>query len=135
MTIFKKGYADDVGIDICLDFDVEFQPFETKIIDCGVSIPSQLGLATMMCARTSAAMQGIIVDQCPIDPNYCGNIHIIAHNVSNSSILFKAGQAFAQLYRFEVQPININYEIKKSTSRNENGFGSTDKENDDVNNC
>ena len=126
MTTFKKGYKDDVGIDICLDFDVEFQPFETKIIDTGVSLPTRQCQSIMMCARTSAAKQGIIVNQCPIDPNYKGNIHIIAHNCSNNTIIFEADKAFAQLYAFEVQDIPIEIEIKRYGYRYDNAFGSTD---------
>lgn len=128
MTTFKKGYADDIGIDICLDFDVEFQPFETKIIDIGVSLPTYSRQSIMMCARTSAAKKGIIVNQCPIDPNYRGNAHIIAHNCSNNVVRFEKGQAFAQLYAFDIQPIWIDYEIKKDGWRYKNNFGSTDEE-------
>lgn len=128
MTQFKKGYKDDVGIDICLDFDVEFKPFETKIIDTGTSINTDVGYAVMMCARTSAAKKGIIVNQCPIDPGYTGNIHIIAHNCSNSYVTFKKGEAFAQMYCFMMGNINVQLEIKKQGKRNKNNFGSTDKE-------
>ena len=128
MTKFKKGYADDIGIDICLDFEVEFQPFETKVIDMGVALPTYQRRSIMMCARTSAAKQGIIVNQCPIDPNYSGNVHIIAHNCSNKIIRFEAGKAFAQLYAFDIQPINIDYKVKKTGTRNEGAFGSTDFE-------
>lgn len=127
MTTFKKGYADDIGIDICLDFDVEFQPFETKVIDTGVSLPTYQRQSIMMCARTSAAKQGIIVNQCPIDPNYQGNAHIIAHNCGNKKVTFKAGQAFAQLFAFDVQPIWIDYEIKRPGYRYDNNFGSSDR--------
>lgn len=126
MIKFKKGYADDVGIDICLDFDVEFQPFETKVIDIGVSLPTYQRQSIMMCARTSAAKRGIIVNPCPIDPNYMGNVHIIAHNCSNNVVKFEAGKAFAQLFAFDVQPIWIDYEIKQSGYRNKNNFGSSD---------
>lgn len=126
MTTFKKGYADDVGIDICLDHEVTFEPFETKIIDIGVSLPTHQRQSIMMCARTSAAKQGIVVNQCPVDPNYTGNVHIIAHNVGNHMVTFKTGEAFAQIYAFDIQPIMIDYEIKKDGHRNKNNFGSTD---------
>ena len=128
MTRFKKGYKDDVGIDICLDFEVQFKPFETKIIDVGTNIQVPQGNAVMMCARTSAAKKGIIVNQCPIDPGYTGNIHIIAHNCSNDNVTFKKGEAFAQLYCFKISKIDVNVEIKKQGARNANCFGSTDKE-------
>ena len=126
MTTFKKGYADDVGIDICLDHEVTFKPFETKIIDIGISLPTCQRRSMMMCARTSAAKQGIIVNQCPIDPNYNGNAHIIAHNVSNTAVLFKTGEAFAQIFAFDVQPIPVQFTVKKNGLRNQNNFGSSD---------
>lgn len=126
MTKFKKGYTDDIGIDICLDFAVEFAPFETKVIDIGISLPTCIRQAIMMCARTSAAKRGIIVNQCPIDPNYQGNAHIIAHNCSNKSVKFMAEEAFAQLFVIDVQPIGIDYEIKRAGYRYDNNFGSTD---------
>lgn len=128
MTTFKKGYAQDVGIDICLDHDVTFEPFETKVINIGVNIPTRAYRSIMMCARTSAAKQGIIVNQCPIDPNYEGPAHIIAHNLSRNTVTFEAGQAFAQIYAFDCQDIAIDYIVKKRGIRNFNNFGSTDKE-------
>ena len=126
MTILKKGYKDDVGLDICLDFDVEFKPFETKVIDINISIPTSKGTAIMMCARTSAAKQGIIVNSCPIDPGYTGNAHIIAHNCSNNIVKFPAGKAFAQLYSFKFEEINVPFLLKNLSERKSSNFGSSD---------
>lgn len=126
MTKFKKGYANDVGIDICLDYAVTFAPFETKVIDIGINIPTRAYRSIMMCSRTSAAKQGIIVNQCPIDPNYEGNAHIIAHNCSPNVVTFEAGKAFAQLYAFDCQDIDIDFEIARYGIRSDNNFGSTD---------
>ena len=126
MTRLTKGYKDDIGVDICLDRDVIFQPFETKVIDIGLYIPTINRRAVMMCARTSAAKQGIIVNQCPIDPNYTGNAHIIAHNCSDKIVSFPAGKAFAQIYAFDVQDTCLDVEIKRSGYRDDHNFGSTD---------
>ena len=126
MTTFKKGYDSDVGIDICLDYDVTFRPFETKVIDIGVNIPTRAYRSIMMCARTSAAKRGIIVNQCPIDPGYEGNAHIIAHNCSSHTVTFEAGKAFAQMYAFDCQDVPVDFEIKRYGCRYGNNFGSTD---------
>lgn len=125
MTLFKKGYADDIGIDICLDYDVTFAPFETKAINIG-PMTTRTGIAAMMCSRSSAAIKGIIVNQAPIDPGYNGDCHIIAHNCSNENVRFSAGQAFAQIYFFKVADSPISYEIKKRGKRNKSNFGGTD---------
>lgn len=127
MTDLKKGYKDDVGIDVCLGFAVEFKPFETKVINTGIVIISNQHQAVMMCARSSAAAQGIIVNQCPIDPGYTGPVHIIAHNCSNEIVRFKAGEAFAQLYCFNYEQIDIPVRIKKQGKRGEKNFGSSDE--------
>lgn len=128
MTLLTKGYKDDIGVDIVFDYDITFAPFETKVIPTEISIPSISRRSVMMCARTSAAMRGIIVNQCPIDPNYTGCIHVIAHNCSGDTVTFKAGIAFAQLYAFDVQELNLDIKIKCNGVRNNNNFGSTDKE-------
>ena len=125
MVSFKKGYADDVGIDICLDQEVIFRPFETKIIDIG-PIETEPGISLMMCARSSAAAKGIIVNQCPIDPNYKGHVHIIAHNCSNYVQIFKKGKAFAQLYAFRFETPLVDFTVKKPGTRTESSFGGTD---------
>lgn len=123
---FKKGYVDDIGIDICLPYNVVFEPFETKIIDIGVSLPTYNRQAIMMCARTSAAKKGIIVNQCPIDPNYTGNAHIIATNCSFKRVEFEPNQAFAQIYAFDIQKIDVPFEIKQEGKRENFAFGSSD---------
>ena len=126
MTRLTKGYRDDIGVDICLDFDVTFEPFETKVINIGITIPTTVRRSIMMCARTSAAKQGIIVNQCPIDPNYRGDAHIVAHNCSDKRVTFPAGKAFAQIYAFDVQDLTLDVEIKRYGERGDNNFGSTD---------
>lgn len=128
MTQLCKGYKDDIGIDVCLDYDVRFEPFQTLVLDTGLQLPTNYRRSIMMCARTSAAMRGIIVSQCPIDPNYSGTAHIIAHNCSNEIVEFSRGEAFAQIYAFDIQEIPVDIKIKKPGIRENHGFGSTDKE-------
>lgn len=125
MVSFKKGYADDVGIDICLDCEIVFAPFETKVIDIG-PISTVQGVSLMMCARSSAAARGIVVNQCPIDPNYDGNVHIIAHNCSNDVQVFEKNKAFAQLYAFKFETPRVDFAIKKPGVRRQSSFGGTD---------
>ena len=127
MTVLKKGYKDDIGIDLCLDYDVVFRPFETKTICTELKLPSKSGVAIMMCSRSSAAKKGIIVNQCPIDPGYTGFVHIIVHNTSNSTVHFPAGTAFAQCYAFKIEDIDVSIEIKNDSHRGVKNFGSSDR--------
>lgn len=126
MIKFYKGYKNDVGIDIVLDEDIIFKPFETKVIDIKTGIKTRKKISVMLCARTSAAKLGLIVNQCPIDPGYTGNIHIIAHNCSNNILSFPAGKAFAQLYAFRFSKPGVKYLIKNNFDRKDKNFGSSD---------
>lgn len=99
---FIKGYKDDAGVDIILNEDVVFMPMSTTTVDLNVQITPKLNHMAFLCARTSAAAQGLSIAPCPIDPNYTGNVTAIVHNVSNNIITYKAGEAFCQYVMFKI---------------------------------
>ena len=121
---FKKGYADDAGIDVILDRDVVILPMSTIKVDLNVNVTPKAGEMGVLCARTSAAAKGLCVAMCPIDPNYTGNVTAIVHNVSNQILTYKKGEAFCQVV---MMPINysIDAEVKKPGKRSEGKLGST----------
>jgi len=122
---FVKGYADDAGVDIVLDKDVTFLPQSTTVFELDVTITPSIGEMAFLCARTSAAVKGLSVAVCPIDPNYTGNCSAIVHNVSNQIIEYKAGESFCQYVMIKMIPQNVNY-VKKQGKRSTSKFGGTD---------
>lgn len=125
---FIKGYVEDAGVDIILDRDVTFMPMSTTTIDLNVQITPGENEMSFLCARTSAANKGLSVATCPIDANYSGNVSAIVHNMSNSIIVYKKGEAFCQYVTCKII-VNRNVLHKKEGKRTISKFGGTDVNN------
>lgn len=122
---FKKGYAADAGVDIILDDDVVVPPMTTIKVDLNVNITPPEGFMAVLCARTSAAVKGLCVAMCPIDANYRGNVTAIIHNVSNSILTYKKGEAFCQAVTIPIDCCIPDVKIKKEGIRDCGKLGST----------
>lgn len=92
---FEKGYADDAGLDIMLDEPVTLTKGR-NIVELDIHYICNVDRMAYLVERTSAAIKGIIVHQCPIDPNYCGKITAIVENLGEE-ITYWRGEAFCQL--------------------------------------
>ena len=124
---FVKGYAEDAGTDVTLKEDVTFLPMSTQTVRLHVCVTPHEGELAYLCARTSAAAKGLCVAMCPIDPNYCGEVLAIVHNVSNDIIEYKAGEAFCQVVSMPFTNLVIPDKIKKVGTRTDSNRGGTDK--------
>ena len=125
-NIFVKGYKEDAGIDVCLQEDVTFMPMSSQSFGLKINVTPKEGEMAILCSRTSAASKGLIVAMCPIDPNYTGEVVAIVHNVSNSIINYKKGEAFCQVVTIPFNEQNINgVVIKKEGKRTDGKLGST----------
>ena len=121
---FMKGYVDDAGIDIILQEDVTFMPMSTKSVGLKITFTPEEGKMGLLCARTSAAIKGLTVAMCPIDPNYTGEVVAIVSNVSNEIITYKKGESFCQLLEIEF----VNHDeipCRKEGKRSDGKLGST----------
>ena len=124
---FSKGYEADAGVDIYLDKDVTFKAGEITIVDLNVkfTFSSECRMAYLV-ARTSAAAKGLLVQSCPIDANYTGNLQAIVYNFSKEDVVYPRNSAFCQLVYLPI--VNItNCEIRKNGKRSSGNFGSTNK--------
>ena len=123
---FVKGYVDDAGIDICLKEKVTFMPMSSQNICLKVKITPKENEMAILCSRTSAAAKGLVVAMCPIDPNYCGEVTAIVHNVSNNIITYERGESFCQVVTIPVNQTNVtNVSVKKEGKRTDGKLGST----------
>ena len=123
---FIKGYQDDAGIDIILLEDVTFMPMTTTSFGLKVNITPSEGQMSLLCARTSAANQGLVVAMCPIDPNYTGEVTAIVHNVSNHIIKYKKGESFCQFVTVKTDRVNnMVGGVKNEGKRSDGKRGST----------
>ena len=78
--------------------------------------------------RSSIAVKGLFTHAGVIDSGYTGQIKVLFHNVSATSIKIENGDKIAQLIP---QPV-VNFEVQEvdelfKTKRGDNGFGSTGK--------
>lgn len=125
-NLFVKGYKEDAGIDVCLQEDVTFMPMSSQSFGLKINVTPKEGEMAILCSRTSAASKGLIVAMCPIDPNYTGEVVAIVHNVSNSIISYKKGEAFCQIVTIPFGQTNIDgVVIKKEGKRTDGKLGST----------
>lgn len=125
-NLFVKGYKEDAGIDVCLQEDVTFMPMSSQSFGLKINVTPKEGEMAILCSRTSAASKGLIVAMCPIDPNYTGEVVAIVHNVSNSIINYKKGEAFCQIVTIPFKQTNLDgVVIKKEGKRTDGKLGST----------
>lgn len=122
----SKGYAQDAGCDVILHRNAVFRPMCTQIFELDLQVDIPEGFMGMLIARTSAAIKGLNVAMCPIDPHYNGKINAIVHNISHDTITYRKGESFCQLV---IVPMLILTEspiiIRKSGLRDDGKFGST----------
>ena len=122
---FTKGYKADAGADVILKQDVTFMPMSSTNFGLKVNITPKEGEMAILCSRTSAAAKGLIVAMCPIDPNYTGEVVAIVHNISNSIIQYKRGEAFCQVVTIPFNETDVNVVVKKDGKRSNGKLGST----------
>lgn len=121
----RRAYPQDTGCDIFMLNDGVIRPHETLVISAGFGINVPNGYNARLQVRTSVAKKGIIVQGCAIDAGYTGEIHMIIHNVSNSSFTWKKGQRLCYIEVYPcVYPDFIEGEI---SFRGNKGIGSTGK--------
>ena len=126
MSQMIKGYLEDAGVDIILDYDITFKAHSTTVVPLEVEADVLEDTCGMLIERTSAAKQGIIISHCPVDANYTGEIHAIVHNLSGNDITFPAGIAFCQYVVVRIETLR-NIPCKKQGKRGDSAFGQTDK--------
>ena len=122
---FVKGYQDDAGTDVVMDRRIVFLPMSTNAVELNIQCTPSENCMSYLCARTSAANKGLVIAQCPIDPNFTGNVTAIVHNISNDIITYDAGEAFCQVVSVPIVHGVVDAVVKKSGKRTNGKLGST----------
>ena len=122
----SKGYEADAGCDVIIQRTAVFRPMCTQVFELDLQLDIPEGFMGMLIARTSAAVKGLNVAMCPIDPHYNGKVNAIVHNISNDTITYKKGESFCQLV---IVPVTILHgptvNIRKPGKRTDGKMGST----------
>ena len=125
----EQALQGDLGYDVFADEDKWIEPGGFKLISTGISVHnSSYKYGFIIKDRSSVAMKGLFTHAGVIDAGYTGEIKVLFHNNSATSIKIELGDKIAQLVPTKV----VNFEVEEvdelfETKRGKNGFGSTGK--------
>ena len=125
----EKALQGDLGYDVFADEDKWIEPGGFKLVSTGISVHnSSYKYGFIIKDRSSVAMKGLFTHAGVIDAGYTGEIKVLFHNNSSTSIKIEQGDKMAQLVPTKV----VNFEVEEveelfETKRGKNGFGSTGK--------
>ena len=129
----KYQTMDSVCADLLANLNgdnIEINPGQCHLIDCGFSIELPRGYKACIAARSGWASKGLIVNNAPgqIDSDYRGRIKICVTNISQQTLVVshkdRIGQIWIEpVYFFEWESVDSLSE----TDRQSGGFGSTGK--------
>ena len=124
------AYEGDAGVDLRATCDDVLQPFERKLVPCGVAVAIPRGYAGFVLPRSGLAIKhGVSLVNAPglIDSNYRGEIQAIMVNLDpNTPFEIKRGDRIAQLVIMRVPDASFEVcEDLPETSRGVSGFGSS----------
>lgn len=125
VEIPKYSHTNDVGADVIMYKDTKISHGE-NIIPLGFSCIVPAGCAAFLTLRSSWMGKGLISNFVPIDPDYCGEIHLIVYNVGNEFTI-KKGERICQLMVVsgiqQCEFVSVLDYVRNR--RSENGLGST----------
>lgn len=122
-----NAYKNGIGFDLRATERTSIRPYETGAkVQTGIKIAIPDGYAGIIKDRSSVALDGLVTVAGVIDPSYRGEISIIFNNHKSKYHYFEEGERIAQLliYHAAKPTITITDQLD-STTRGENGFGST----------
>lgn len=126
------AYQSDSGFDLYSVDEVNFLPFERKLVPTGLFFDIPEGYEIQVRTKSGLALnQGLMVLNSPgtVDQGYTGEIKVILMNMNNEVLTVTKGQKIAQAVLCPVVSgkwIKL-IEVKKlgDKERSDNGFGST----------
>ncbi len=126
----EYAHAGDAGLDLRSTIDCTLQPFQRKLIPCGIALAIPEGYAGFVLPRSGLAYKsGLSIVNAPglIDCNYRGEVQAILINLDTSiAVEIKRGDRIAQLVLMQVPAVELKECAELSdTARGGGGFGSS----------
>lgn len=118
----KRQYDNDAGVDVFSMLDVVISPHQTQKIPLGFGLELPEGFAAFVGPRSGLSSKGISCEIAPIDSSYRGECHAIVINNTSEPYVVNKNDRIGQLI---IIPIIIPTLVTETTSRGDNGFGST----------
>lgn len=126
----RRAHADDAGLDLTSDQDLEIPPGGRALVNTGIAVALPPGTVGLVCPRSGlASRHGITVLNGPgiVDAGYRGPIRVALHNTDLSEpFALHRGDRIAQLVIVPfLAPALEQVEDLDSTDRAQAGFGSS----------
>jgi dUTP pyrophosphatase len=123
-----RAHKEDAGADIFSYGEQTVMAGETKKLRTGISFAIPEGYAFLIWDKSSIGSAGIKTLGGVFDAGYRGEVLIIVHNLTKTSVTFAHGQKIAQVLIQKVElPEIVEVDSLDDTLRGANGFGSTGK--------
>lgn len=124
------AYPGDAGVDLRATCDDVLQPFERKLVPCGIAVAIPRGYAGFVLPRSGLAIKhGVSLVNAPglIDSDYRGEIQAVMINLDpQTPFEVKRGDRIAQLVIMRVPDASFDVsEELPATTRGTGGFGSS----------
>ncbi|RMG60276.1 MAG: dUTP diphosphatase [Deltaproteobacteria bacterium] len=122
-----------VGFDLRarVDGELVLKPFERALIPTGIAISMPPWMEAQVRPRSGlAAKHGVTLLNSPgtVDPDYRGEIKVIAINLGSDEFRVRRGDRIAQLVFSRTIPVSLEtVDELDETARGKGGFGSTGK--------
>ena len=117
-----RAYSNDAGADVFSMLNAVIPPHRTQKIPLGFGLELPEGFAAFVGPRSGLSSKGISCEMAPIDSSYRGECHAIVINNTSEPYVVNKNDRIGQLI---VVPIVIPTFVNETTSRGDNGFGST----------
>lgn len=126
----ERAHADDAGLDLTSNEDLEIPPGGRALVDTGIAVALPSGTVGLVCPRSGlAARHGITVLNGPgvVDAGYRGPIRVPLHNTDlDQSFSLHRGDRIAQLVIVPfLAPVLEQVDELDETERAAAGFGSS----------
>jgi dUTP pyrophosphatase len=121
------AYEGDAGLDIFSNQEAVLKPFHRIDVSTGLYFELPLGYVGLVWDKSGLALNsGIKTMAGVIDSNYRGELKIVLVNLSRNTFRIEKGMKIAQLLIQKVETPRLEEsEVLDSSSRKENGFGSS----------
>lgn len=124
------AYPGDAGLDLRSAESFTLEPFERRLVPCGIALAIPRGYAGFVVPRSGlASKHGISIVNAPglIDSDYRGEIKVVLVNLDpDSRFSVQRGDRIAQLVIHEVPSVNLlPTDDLSETQRGAGGFGSS----------
>jgi dUTP pyrophosphatase len=122
----KKNNKSDNCYDVFSNNDYKINNLSTCVIGTGIHIDPEPGWGMLIRPRSGKSSQGIILGGGEVDNGYRGEIGVIIHNMTGSSININKGEKIAQIRPVRIEDIDfIQVQELSNSDRGSKGFGAS----------